>query len=52
MEYLSEFIAFIVGAVSGGLVVKIHISRSTRTHTKQSGNYVGGDMAGRDIKKK
>jgi hypothetical protein len=50
MEYLSEIISFIVGAISGGIAVKIHINKSYRTH--QTGNKVGGDMAGRDINKK
>lgn len=50
MEYLSEIISFIVGAISGGIAVKVHINRSFRV--QQSGNKVGGDMAGRDINKK
>ncbi|WP_421953715.1 hypothetical protein [Polaromonas sp.] len=52
MEYLSQIFSFIVGAIAGGVAVKIHIHRSTNTDIKQSNNKVGGDMAGRDIKKK
>lgn len=50
MEYLSQIISFIVGAVTGGVAVKFHINRSVRN--VQSNNKVGGDLAGRDIKKK
>jgi len=51
MEYLSEIISFVVGAITGGLAVKLYVDRSTST-ASQSGNRVGGDMAGRDIKKR
>ena len=50
MEYLSEIISFLVGAVAGGISVKLHINRSVRN--VQTGNKVGGDFAGRDINKK
>ncbi len=50
MEYLSEIISFLVGVVAGGVTVKLHINRSVRN--VQSGNKVGGDLAGRDINKK
>jgi hypothetical protein len=50
MEYLSEIISFIIGAAAGGFTMKLHISRSIRN--VQSGNRVGGDLAGRDINKK
>jgi len=50
MEYISEIISFLVGAVAGGIAVKVHINRSFRN--QQNGNTVGGDMAGRDINKK
>ena len=50
MEYLSEIISFLVGAVAGGVTVKLHINRSVRN--VQSGNKVGGDLAGRDNNKK
>lgn len=50
MEYLSEIISFIVGAITGGISVKIHINRSIRS--VQNGNKVGGDLAGRDVVKK
>lgn len=49
MEYFSEIVSFIAGIITGGVAVKIHINRSMRT--QQSGNKVGGDMAGRDINK-
>jgi hypothetical protein len=51
MEYLSEIISFVVGTFAGGLAVKLYIDRSTSS-ASQSGNTVGGDMAGRDIKKR
>lgn len=50
MEYLSEIISFLIGAITGGITVKQHINRSVRN--VQSGNKVGGDLAGRDINKK
>jgi hypothetical protein len=50
MEYLSELVSFLVGAVAGGITVKLHINRSVRN--VQSSNKVGGDLAGRDINKK
>jgi hypothetical protein len=50
MEYLSQILSFIVGAITGGVAVKLYIDRSTNKPL-QSGNVVGGDMAGRDIKK-
>ena len=51
MEYLSELISFLVGAVTGGLAVKLYVDRSTSS-ASQSGNKVGGDMAARDIIKR
>jgi uncharacterized membrane protein len=50
MEYLSQVISFLVGAIAGGVAVKLYIDRSTNKPS-QSGNVVGGDMAGRDIRK-
>jgi hypothetical protein len=50
MEYISEIISFLVGAVAGGISVKLHVNRSI--NNVQSGNRVGGDFAGRDINKK
>lgn len=50
MEYLSEIISFIVGAITGGVAVKFYVDKST-SKPSQSRNKVGGDMAGRDIKK-
>lgn len=49
MEYISEIISFIAGAIAGGIAVKVNINRAY--HVRQSGNKVGGDMAGRDINK-
>jgi hypothetical protein len=51
MEYISEIISFIVGAISGGFAVNIYSVRKSYRVSKQVGNFVGGDMAGRDIKK-
>jgi hypothetical protein len=51
MEYLSQIISFIVGALTGGVTVKLYIDRST-SKPSQSRNTVGGDMAGRDIYKR
>lgn len=51
MEYIKEIISFIVGAISGGLTVKWYSSRTSQKITNQSGNIVGGDFAGRDLKK-
>lgn len=50
MEYLSQIISFIVGAITGGVAVKLYVDRST-SKPSQSRNTVGGDMAGRDINK-
>lgn len=50
MEYLSEITSFLVGAIAGGISVKLHVNRSIKN--VQSGNRVGGDFAGRDINKK
>jgi hypothetical protein len=49
MEYITEIVSFIVGAISGGFAVKVHFSRMS---VNQSRNTVGGDMAGRDINKR
>jgi uncharacterized membrane protein YoaK (UPF0700 family) len=49
MEYIKEIVSFIVGAIAGGFAVKLHFTRSS---VNQSRNMVGGDMAGRDIKKR
>lgn len=49
MEYIKEIVSFIVGAIVGGCAVKFHFSRNI---VNQSGNTVGGDMAGRDINKR
>lgn len=45
-------LAVIAAAVGVTVVVRIIVkTRSDSTKTKQSGNIVGGDQAGRDIKK-
>lgn len=49
MEYIKEIVSFLIGAIAGGLAVKLHFTRSS---VNQSRNIVGGDMAGRDIKKR
>lgn len=49
MEYIKEIVSFIAGAIAGGFAVKLHFSRKT---VNQSGNTVGGDMAGGDINKR
>lgn len=51
MDYLSELVSFLLGAVSGWSL-KLVIDRSSRGDTTQVGNSVGGDMAGRDLHKK
>jgi hypothetical protein len=52
LEYLSEIISFVVGAIAGGFAVSIYSVRIQQKSSNQSGNLVGGDLAGRDIKKK
>lgn len=51
MEYLSEILSFIGGVISGGFVVKIHYTKSSNKFISQSDLVVGGDFAGRDMKK-
>jgi hypothetical protein len=51
MEYLGEIIAFVVGAITGGITVRWQINRSMRNSVVQAGNTVGGDMAARDVHK-
>lgn len=51
MEHLSEILSFIGGLLSG-FTLKIVIDRSSKNKVNQTGNTVGGDMAGRDIHKK
>lgn len=51
MEYLSEIISFIVGALTGGITVKWHSVRSSKQSVRQEGIVAGGDVAGRDINK-
>lgn len=53
-EYWSQIAAFIAG-LGTGVALKIAVDNSRRrsdtSNTKQSGNTVGGDQAGRDINK-
>lgn len=51
MQYLGEIISFIVGALAGGVSVTLYVNRNHQSVVNQNGNTVGGDMAGRDIKK-
>ena len=51
MEHLSEILSFL-GGLLAGWTLKIVIDRSSKNKVDQTGNKVGGDMAGRDIKKK
>lgn len=52
MEYLREIISFIVGAIAGGVTMKIYCYRNNQEIVNQSNNKVGGDMAGRDVIRK
>ena len=52
MAYLTEILSFIAGIVAGGLAMKFHYTRASHKTTTQAGNFVGGDMAGRDISKR
>lgn len=51
MEYISEIISFVVGAITGGIAMRWHIDKSTRYTGTQTGNTAGGDIAGRDIRR-
>lgn len=51
MEYLTEILSFIAGIFAGGVAMRFHYTRSSRKTTTQTGNVVGGDMAGRDMTK-
>lgn len=61
-EWIGEVISFLVGAAAGSLVT-FTVTRNTAKRggtaasqsgngTQQVGNTVGGDMAGKDVKKK
>jgi len=55
MEFITHLMSFLVGMIGGYVLkvvidVKIGKDQST-TETKQEGNIVAGDQAGRDIKK-
>ena len=49
MEYLSQILSFLVG-LAAGWTIRIYVSNRSG-NSNQSGNKVGGDMAGRDIRK-
>lgn len=51
MEYITEIVSFIVGALAGGLAVKINSTRKSDDSIKQNNVKAGGDVAGRDIRK-
>ncbi|WP_310451664.1 hypothetical protein [Sulfuritalea sp.] len=51
MDHISEILSFIGGLVAGWSL-KIVVDRSSKGNVTQTGNAVGGDMAGRDINKK
>jgi uncharacterized membrane protein len=50
MEYLSQVVSFIIGALAGGIAMKLYVDNSTNKPS-QARNTVGGDLAGRDINK-
>lgn len=59
MEFITENLKIIIIAIIGlfatGIIITIKIRKKSKTNNsivvKQHGNKVGGDMAGRDIKK-
>lgn len=51
MEYITEVLSFILGALAGGLTVKIHGIRKTVHSAKLTNIKAGGDVAGRDIRR-
>jgi hypothetical protein len=55
MEYLSHIFTFVAGLGAGWTLKVVISNRSSRTSrttiTSQSGNHVGGDLAGGDINK-
>jgi hypothetical protein len=50
MEYLSQILSFL-GGLFAGWTLKVIIDKS-KNSANLSGNIAGGDIAGRDIKKK
>jgi hypothetical protein len=50
MEILTHIVTFLLG-LGAGWSLKMYVN-SRSTSTRQSGNVVGGDMAGGDINKK
>lgn len=50
VDHFKEILAFIGGLISG-ITIKIWLDKS-RNSTTIRGNLVGGDLAGRDIRKK
>lgn len=51
MEYVTEIVSFIVGALTGGVTVKIRSSRKADHSVKLNDIRAGRDVAGRDIRK-
>jgi hypothetical protein len=51
MEYLSEILSFIGGVISGGFAMRIYYVKNSNKVVAQSDIVVGGDFAGRDMKK-
>ncbi len=49
MQHLTAIILAII-AILAGIVIRVRIKRSSNK-VKQKGNKVGGDQAGRDIRK-
>lgn len=50
MEYLPQILSFL-GGIFAGWTLKVIVDKS-KNSTIVSGNIAGGDIAGRDIKKK
>lgn len=50
MDIFTHLVSFLAG-LGAGWALKIYIS-SKATNTRQTGNIVGGDMAGGDIQKR
>lgn len=52
MEYIKEIISFIIGAIAGGVSMKVYSFRKDADHSvRQRGIVAGGDVAGRDVNK-
>jgi hypothetical protein len=51
VDYLPEILSFLGGLVTGW-TLKVVVDRSSRNAAVQIGTRAGGDVAGRDIRKK